>query len=511
MAAQPDKDKPEYQIGRAETEKLRQIEQAYLSRPKVSIRLRIVAGFLLCFFFLAVAGLINLILLYRAMSRLHFLDVSQTLSLKIQEASHLARQDFPSEENMQAAMASATSAFDLFLEESASVTDALGEKDVARLNYEMGHYVQLLDDGVTLARAGNTAPAAQKTLADEIDGTGSQILNELRAMKSREAAAAARVLGFSQKLPFLFAAAMLFIIFWITGLLARTITASLRRLEESTRRIASGDFSLINPKRRYHDEFSDLSLAVNRMLMELSAREAQVVKADRLAGVGLLASGFAREVNTTLDSVRREVGSLLEGCPAVSECEACPVADECERRVRIEAVWADALRAKETVASLLEFTLNDGFAMAPVNLHDVVESARHFLQDEMERSGILFSDAIPSDMPCVSGASNQLTHVFVNLFHNAVQAMPHGGSLSVKASLADSAHASVTVSDSGVGIPAEDLPYVFDPFFTTKEDSGTGLGLSISHILIKRHGGEIRVESIVGGGTTIRITLPLSK
>jgi two-component system NtrC family sensor kinase len=499
--SEPTSDAPEDQSGQVGTEGLRALEATSLSRPKVSIRLRIVAGFLLCFFLLAVTGLINLVILYQARSKLHFLDVSQSLSLQVQHASHMARMDFPNEDNLTAAAASARGAFDLFLKEGAAVMGATGEKNLAVLDYQLGHFVQLLDDGMSLARGGALSNQEQPRLRAEIDSSATGLLDLLRTMKADEAAAADHVLSLSQKLPFVFSAVMLVIIFWITSLLAGTITTSLQRLEEYTRRIAGGDFSLMNPRRRYRDEFSDLSLAVNRMLLELRDREAQVIKADRLANVGLVTSGFAQRVRGSFDAITKHVSSFLDDCPEARACQQCGL---------LQSVSAEAERGKDTVSALLEFTIDDDFVLGDVGLYEVVESARQLLQSQMDEGHVTFSNEIPPEMPPARGAANQLRHVFVNLFHNAIQAMPRGGTLAVRAALLDAGRASVTVSDDGSGIPPEHLAHIFDPSFSTKgTGAGTGLGLAISYGLLKRHGGDLRAESLVGRGTTMYVTLPL--
>jgi signal transduction histidine kinase len=495
-------DAPEYQMGQAESGRLRQVEQAYLSRPRVSIRMRLVAGFLFCFFLLALTGLVNLVILYQARSQLHFLDVSQSLSLQIQRASHFARMDFPNRSYLETAAASARGAFDLFLQESAQVMDATDEASLSRLNYQMGHYVQLLDDGLALSRTQPVSTEQAQTLDAQIEAAGTDLLDLLRTMKGTQAAAADGVLSLSQKLPFVFAGVMLLIIFWIANLLAGTVTDSLRRLEESTRHIAAGDYTLMNPRRRYHDEFSDLSLAVNRMLLELRARDLQVMKADRLAGVGMVASGFARQVSASFDTIAQHLASFLRDCPAARECEQCGLVD---------AVSGESQRGKESVASLLEFVVEDESTLSPVDLRNVVESSRHLLEGQMAQTHVAFANEIPPDMPRVRAAPSQLRHVFLNLFQNAIQAMPDGGQLTVRAALLAGDQASVSVSDQGAGIPPDALAHIFDPSFTTKGTAkGTGLGLAISHGLVKRHGGDIYAESLVGRGTTVHITLPLS-
>ena len=117
-------------------------------------------------------------------------------------------------------------------------------------------------------------------------------------------------------------------------------------------------------------------------------------------------------------------------------------------------------------------------------------------------------DAEP-DCPAVFGNANQLRQVFLNLFLNAVQAMPTGGLLSVSVRSMDGDRVCVEVADGGTGIPMEDLPHIFDPFFTTKpRGKGTGLGLAMVHAIVKKHGGEIHVESIQAKGTTFQVCLP---
>jgi hypothetical protein len=95
--------KLDYQLGHVEAEKLRDLEKAFLARPRLSIRIRIVAGFLLCFFLLAITGVINLAVLYQARSKMHFLDISQDLSLDVQQSRHFALMDFPNETSINRA------------------------------------------------------------------------------------------------------------------------------------------------------------------------------------------------------------------------------------------------------------------------------------------------------------------------------------------------------------------------------------------------------------------------
>ena len=112
--------------------------------------------------------------------------------------------------------------------------------------------------------------------------------------------------------------------------------------------------------------------------------------------------------------------------------------------------------------------------------------------------------------PAIYADSQQVSQVLMNVLLNAAQATPGGGSITVEAETTPAADMlEIRVRDTGRGIPADILPHVFEPFFTTKRGQGTGLGLSISQTYVRSHGGEIRVESKEGEGTTVRITLPV--
>ncbi len=499
----PAEDKPEYTLGQKEARRLHDMEAAFLNRPRLSIRLRIVTGFLLCFFLLAVTGLINLAILYQARGKLHFLDVSQDLSLEVQQARNFQRTDYPDRRSLEQAAQSAQKASDLLVAEGVNVLEVSGEAQLISLEYKLGHYAQVLDDA--LAQLDRPAPDSARlaALGTELDARSGEIMTLLRSMKSVEAASAGRVLEISQILPFVFAAVMLLIIFWITKLLAGTITDSLNRLQESTRRIAAGDFSLLNPARHYRDELSDLSLAVNRMLLELRAREAQVIQADRLASIGAFSAEFAEELSASFSAISATVRTFMKGCRPRADCPSYSL---------LEQIFEQTERGRETVQALTEFTGDETAEVGRVDLAAALESARILLDAQLAEARVVFTADVPENMPPVRGIFGQLKEVFLNLFHNAVQAMPSGGALTVRVGFLGTDRAEVTVADQGVGIPPEDLPNLFDPFFTTREGGeGTGLGLSISYGIVRRFGGDLRVESAVGRGTTVHVTLPVAR
>jgi signal transduction histidine kinase len=133
------------------------------------------------------------------------------------------------------------------------------------------------------------------------------------------------------------------------------------------------------------------------------------------------------------------------------------------------------------------------------------------VQNQLDMAGIVAELKTTDPLPLVRMNPHQIGQVLVNIYTNAIKAMPRGGMLRVESAPgADGEHVVVAVSDTGVGIPPELHPRVFDPFFTTSDvGGGTGLGLSVSYGIIKRHGGTISVASEPGKGSTFTITLPI--
>jgi signal transduction histidine kinase len=129
----------------------------------------------------------------------------------------------------------------------------------------------------------------------------------------------------------------------------------------------------------------------------------------------------------------------------------------------------------------------------------------------MRLAGARLELDVPDDLPAVRADGPQLAQVFVNLFLNSLDAMAEGGVIRVAARPAagDARLVEIDVIDSGRGVPPDILPFIFDPFFTTGKPKGTGLGLSVSHGIVAKHGGDIRVSSEPGRGTTFTIVLPV--
>lgn len=227
----------------------------------------------------------------------------------------------------------------------------------------------------------------------------------------------------------------------------------------------------------------------------LTSAESSMLQAARLAAVGQLAASIAHEINNPLYAARNCLYLMQEEEQAEHRVSAyLPIASE--QLARIAGII-------ERMRDFYRPTRGD---MAPADLNELLESTLALTGLNTRHTGIKVVFVPDAALPEVVGNSDQLRQVFLNLILNAIDAMPDGGTLTVR-TLAGSTVAVVEVQDTGIGIPDDIRPRLFEPFFTNKP-TGTGLGLSISAHIITQHHGHIEVESAEGQGSTFRVALP---
>lgn len=236
---------------------------------------------------------------------------------------------------------------------------------------------------------------------------------------------------------------------------------------------------------------------------ELRATTQQLWQAAKLAGVGELAASIAHELNNPLGTVSLRVEGLIAKTPA----------DDPRRRA-LEVVAQEVERMAALVANLLHFSRAGRDQVSTVDVCEEVTRTLDLIAHHLRKRRVRAAPEFDPAVAPIHADRQHLRQVLLNLFTNAVDAMPDGGHLvpRVRAGeLPDGRPAVVIeIADSGVGIPAELLDRVFEPFFTTKEEGkGTGLGLAICRRIVNQHQGTIAVESRAGTGTTIRVTLPV--
>lgn len=234
---------------------------------------------------------------------------------------------------------------------------------------------------------------------------------------------------------------------------------------------------------------------LNRQKMQF---EAQLSEYEKYSALAQLALGAAHEINNPLLGILSHFELELKTCP-----------DPAQRTEILQCI-AGAKRISSTLRGLVNYARPSPPVLSRINLVRLVADTIAFLENQPMLRGKILENHVPSDLPPIRADANQLSQVLMNLLLNSAEATPEGGRIEVAASkltYVDSIE--IRVSDTGCGIPAEVLAHVFEPFFTTKRGRGTGLGLSISHAYIRSHGGEMRVDSVVGRGTTVTLTLPL--
>ncbi len=228
--------------------------------------------------------------------------------------------------------------------------------------------------------------------------------------------------------------------------------------------------------------------------------EEQLLQTEKLTSLGLLAAGVAHEVNTPLAVISNYIQMLAKQFPA-----------EDPRHHLVEKIVKQTFRASEIVNNLLNFSRTGAAEFHEVNLNEVIEETLSLVAHPFRTARVQVIRSLHGDLPALLGSSNRLHQVFLNLFLNAHDSMPAGGMLEVRSS-ATNGSIEVEVTDTGIGIPRENLTRIFDPFFTTKATGrGTGLGLSVSYGIIKEHAGRIEVRSTPGKGTSFRLEFPAAR
>jgi PAS domain S-box-containing protein len=237
---------------------------------------------------------------------------------------------------------------------------------------------------------------------------------------------------------------------------------------------------------------------------QVKATQLQLIQAEKLESIGTLAAGVAHEVKNPLQTILMGIAYLSQGAK-VRNGQAAMVLNEMREAIK---------RADSIVRGLVEFSSSNHPEVQDEALNTVVADSLALLKYELTRHRVVVVKELAPDLPLLKLERNKVQQAFLNLFLNAIQAMPDGGTLTVRTHaerLPDAPTAAesvvVEVEDTGVGIPKEALPRVFDPFFTTKAPGvGSGLGLPVTRKIIELHGGAIDVANRDAGGARFSIT-----
>ncbi len=235
--------------------------------------------------------------------------------------------------------------------------------------------------------------------------------------------------------------------------------------------------------------------------------ERAVARAEKLAAVGRLAAGVVHEINNPLATIAACAESLEK---RIEEGAFGDSTDAEDLREYLGLIRDEAFRCKNITNGLLDFSRLRAGNRVPINLAELIKSTARLVTHQNRGDNIRIEVEAVTNFPFVLGDEGQLQQAVVALATNAIDAMPDGGTLTLRAARSG-AQAIVEIKDSGIGIPPENLAKIFDPFFTTKDvGSGTGLGLAVCYGIVSEHGGRLDVRSNVGVGTTFTISLPIA-
>jgi len=238
---------------------------------------------------------------------------------------------------------------------------------------------------------------------------------------------------------------------------------------------------------------------IQKTTADLRKTEAQLIRSEKLAALGQLAAGIAHEIRNPLTSINILIHSLTENLPSGTS-----------HKEDLQVIEEEIHRINEIVDQFLRFAKPAPPLLEKGDVISIFEETLQLLRPQIEKQRIIVQKEFQPLLPILMDRE-QMKQVILNLLLNAVQAMPKGGYLALKGHIPeDDRWIKLSIQDSGVGIPGEDMNKLFDPFFSTKE-GGIGLGLSIAHRIIDQHHGKIEVESAPGKGTLFTLWLPISR
>jgi len=230
----------------------------------------------------------------------------------------------------------------------------------------------------------------------------------------------------------------------------------------------------------------------------------QIEYTNKMASIGRLAAGVSHEINNPLAIINESAGMIKD---VLSVSNEFPMSDKVNRSVN--SILKNVERCSRITHRLLGFAKRMEAKIEAIDLAELLREVMGFLEKEALHRNIKINLNVPENLPSISSDRGQLQQVFLNIMNNAIDAISGGGQIDLSVEPRGDDKFDVIIKDNGPGISREDLERIFEPFFTTKKEHGTGLGLSITYGIVQKLGGQIKVKSKLGEGTTFTVTLPL--
>ena len=254
---------------------------------------------------------------------------------------------------------------------------------------------------------------------------------------------------------------------------------------------------------------------LEQSLADLKEAQAKMVQTSKLAAVGQLAAGVAHELNNPIVGILGYSQYALEKIRGKDSAELTP--EDLESYIKyLGYIEHESQRCKVIIQNLLNFARKSTVEMEATNVNQVLLETFTFTAHQLQMNNVQLRHDLADDVPTIRGNPSQLQQIFTNIIMNAEKAMKGGGTLTVTSRMDGSGERSgiisISFTDTGCGIPADVIDKIFDPFFTTRKvGEGTGLGLSLSHGIVRNHGGDITVASVVDEGSTFTVVLPVDR
>ncbi len=490
-------------IGSSEFE--RKAQKALLERPKVSIRARLLLGFLLFFVLTSAMIVSTIIILNKLHKSTEFLVIADRYTNEIQQARRFEKNYFLYGTNISDIIEHIEAGQSLVGLFSSELETLLGKENLQIMVDHLNRYQELIEQlkVLDLKRKPNESPEHPEIEA-ELREHGSLMVSFALEASEKERNSVRRTFRMAKRAPLVYLFFLLILAIYEAIFISRQLIGRLTRLMNLTKRIADGDFTPILPERRYRDEFTNVNIALNQMMHELNRHQNIMLQTHKLQAVGTLTAGIAHELNNPLNNITLTAAMLEEDYEDL---------DDAERLDMVRDLVEQAERSQRIIKNLLDFARKSEITTEHLSLRHLLEETVKLASNQIKIHKVKVDLKSDENLPDIHGDRQQLSQVFLNLILNALDSMEPGGKLDISISRAESAgYLNAVFKDNGKGIPSHILPRIFDPFFTTKPTGkGAGLGLSVSLGIIRKHGGDVEVESSAGNGTEFRVTLPIAE
>jgi two-component system NtrC family sensor kinase len=479
-----------------------------MTKSTFKIRRKIILAFLFCFLSVLIFAILSFQIHREIGHRLRLVEVADDLVNNLLEVRRFEKNFFLYKEydSLVQAMAYVDRVEGLYLKNESHIVRLTVDHKKLSFPETLSRYKETLEkirSKLSQESPGKESPDLAR-LEDSLRSIGQDLLEVAGAWAKTERAKIERLFQWALILfvisMLLFGAMGVFVAFYISRLLTRPLI----QMQQAMEKIAKGDFTPIPADLPHSEEFTPLFMAFNRMINELEERQEQLVQARKISAIGTFTSGIAHELNNPVNNIVLTAEALKEDFLELEGEEALAM---------IQDILVQSERASEIIKNLLDFSRSERPEVVSISIPSVISDTLRLVRNQLLLAGVEEVAKVPSDLPQVYGEYKSLQQVFLNLFINAIHAMPEGGNLLIKGRISDDREwVSIDVSDTGIGIDPKNIPHIFDPFFTTKEvGKGTGLGLSVSYNLIRKHGGSIEVDSEPGKGTTFTVNLPTNR